>query len=82
MTSFGHIRRYMATIASQPRFTLYVIHLIVRALFSMFLVLVYSVERALLCIYIFSFSLPYSYNERLIDLRRQRRRIGMLYNFL
>jgi len=42
MTSFDSIRRYLATTASKPCFTLYVIHLVVRRLFSMFLVLMYS----------------------------------------
>jgi len=44
MTSFGDIRRYLATTASKPCFTLYVIHLVVRCVFSMFLVLMYFAE--------------------------------------
>jgi len=44
MTSFGNIRHYLATTASKPCFALYIIHLVVWCLFSMFLVLMYSAE--------------------------------------
>ena len=48
VTSFGkiwrYLWRYLATTASKPCFTFYVIHLTVRGLFSMFLVLMYSAE--------------------------------------
>ena len=61
------------------RFALYVIHLIVRAGFSICLVLMYSGECTLVCcIYIFTVSLQYLCNEHLLDFRRlflrQRRR--------
>jgi len=49
MTSFGNIRCYLATIASKPCFALYVIHLVVRGLFSILLVLLYSAELPLVC---------------------------------
>jgi len=44
MTSLGNIRRYLATTASEPCFTFYVIHLVVLDLFSMFLILMYLAE--------------------------------------
>jgi len=47
MTSFGNIRRYLATTARKPWFTLYVIHLFVRGVFSMVWVLMYSTAWAL-----------------------------------
>jgi len=36
MTSFGKIRRCLATIAIKPWFALYVIHLVVSCVFSMY----------------------------------------------
>jgi len=44
MTSFGNKRRCLATTVSKPCFAKYVIHLVVRGLFSMFLILMYSAE--------------------------------------
>jgi len=44
MTSFGNVRPCLATTACKPCFALYVIHLVVWGVFSMFLVLMYSVE--------------------------------------
>jgi len=40
----GKTRGYLANTASKPCFSLYIIHLVVRGLFSMFLVLMYSAE--------------------------------------
>jgi len=40
MTLFDNIQRYLATTASKPCFTLYVIQLVVQGLFSMFLFLI------------------------------------------
>jgi len=47
MTSLENKRRCLATIDS--KYMLYVIHLVVRGPFSMFWVLMYSAERALVC---------------------------------
>jgi len=53
MTSFGNKRRFLATTASKPCFALYAI-VVVGCLFSMFLVLMYSAELALVCyVYIY-----------------------------
>jgi len=40
MTSFGNKRPCLATTTSKPCFALYIIHLVVRGVFSMFLVMV------------------------------------------
>ena len=54
MMSFGNIQCYLATTDNKPCFALYVIHLFVQGVFSMFLVLMYSAEWALVCyVYIF-----------------------------
>ena len=54
MTSFGNKRRCLATTASKPCFALYIIHLVVRGVLSMFLVFMYSAEWTLVCyVYIF-----------------------------
>ena len=58
MTSFGNIRCYFAITASKPCFMLYVIHLVVPGLFSMFLVLMYSAEWALCC-YVYIYYIVY-----------------------
>jgi len=49
MTSFGDIRRYLATTASKPCFTLYVIHLVVRCVFSMFSSFIWLFGAYFLC---------------------------------
>ena len=72
MTSFGNKRCCLATTACKNWFALYVIHLVARCgVFSVFLVLMYSTKCVLVCyVYIFTFSLSYSCNKRLIDLWR------------
>ena len=44
ITSFGNIRRCLATTTCKHCFALYVIHLVLRRVFSMFLLLMYSAE--------------------------------------
>jgi len=55
MASFGYIRHCLLPTASKPCFALYVVHLVVRGVFSMFLVLTYLAEWAQVCyLYIFN----------------------------
>jgi len=68
MTSFRNFRRFLSTSASKPCFALYVI------LFSCFICFWYwctQQNEFWSAMYIsYTFSLPYSFNERLIDLWR------------
>ena len=54
VTSFGNTRHCLTTTVIKPCFALYVIHLVVRGVFFMFLVLMYSEEWALVC-YVYTF---------------------------